>query len=179
MHYWRQSAWVAAAILLSLGAGGPATTDADPWRGKPREEILSLLGRPDKSKSRSGKESLTYKLFRLDDESALAPGLLVADVPGVGVVGRFERAPAVRGDELKYQPTDFDEDGRPIPGGFREEQTASVSWDSETGKAKRDEDLEIPGDSARGGRLTIKFHLDADGRVESWSVSPKKQARQQ
>jgi hypothetical protein len=170
-------AWIALAILFTLGADAPRAADDDPWMGKPRREVVSLLGSPNKTKTGHDKEVLTYKLFRLDPGSALSPRVLVVDVPGVGLVGRVQPDPDAGAPKMDYEPTGFDEDGRPVPGGFDDSQTTSMSWDAEAGKLKRDdglEDLEAP---SLGAKLTLKFELDRDGRVASWSVSPKKQAR--
>lgn len=169
--------WGAAVCLFVAGSGEVLSESPDPWRGKSRQDVLSLLGEPTKSKTGRGEETLTYKLIRLTLESSLAPGVLIVDLPGVGLVGKIERDPETRADDTMYQPTEFDEEGRPIAGGFKEEPERSISWDTETGEVERDWDPSLPDDLARASKLTVKFRLNAEGLVEDWSVSPKKAAR--
>jgi len=170
------------ALITLLATGGLAAGDTapgpeDPWIGKPSDEIVSVLGAPEKTKKIRGNGRIwTYKLLLLDETSVLDPSLRVVDVPGVGVVGRFDDRPRGVAVETTVEPTTFDKEGRPIGGGPSRTVSNSASWNPDTGELKRSYDPDEPEIATRAGKITVKFTIDDDGHVTEWSVSPKKRA---
>ena len=161
---------LAAGFLALVHAGESAAED--PWAGKSRSDVETLLGKPTKTKDAGdGTEVLIYKFVRLH-EGAVAPvGMSMLNVPGVGVVGQMPD-PGTFDDDLGIEPTRVDKYGRGVEGGMRGEDEYSVSYDTETKKVERSWE-ERP--SIRG-KVTLRFRVNADGEIESWSVSPKKAA---
>jgi hypothetical protein len=161
-------ACVFLACLPGLRAADPPLAE-DPWTGKGRDDLLTLLGEPTKKKADGkGSEQWTYKLVRLDPDAPPQPGVAVLNVPGIGMVGQLP-APGTPEGNMQLDAAGYDNDGRPTSGGWQPQEEASVSWGKDGKK------VEYSGDDTPSvqGKLTLKFHLTG-GRVERWSVSPKK-----
>lgn len=171
----RSIALMLAGCVILAGTAVPAAA-ADPWTGKSRQELETLLGEPTKEKKKSdGSALLVYKLVRLEEGAIPPPEMTVLNVPGVGVVAQMQRPGAMDGDEVSIRPTEMDAAGRGTGGGIESEETHSISWDTDGKKIERSwEGSERP---AIRGKVTLKFQLTAGGTIDSWSVSPKK-ARQ-
>jgi heat shock protein HslJ len=162
---------VAGLILVCLT--GLQAGEADPWAGKNRTDVVMLLGEPNKTKSANGGEILTYKLVRLDEGAMPPVGMRVLGVPGIrGLVGTRTPSGAINGDEVAINPTEVDGKGRGTGGGVEIEESSSISWNT------KDKQLERSWEDrpATRGKLTLKFHVSADGTIETWSMSPKKAA---
>ncbi len=171
----RRTTIVPLLFLMAAAAGARAAgaAEPDPWRGKSRAEIVTLLGEPHKTtRGAAGAETLTYRLVRLD-ESAIAPqGMSVLNLPGIGIVGRMHDIDPRDGREVSMGPTELDKRGRGTGGGIEEEQSFDVTWNSDKGQLERSWDER----SAIRGRLKLVFELGPAGAIERWSVSPKKRA---
>jgi hypothetical protein len=172
---FRVIALAAATVLAGAGAlgGEPESTDPDPWTGKPRPEIVRLLGEPDKAKTdRDGVETLTYKFFRVDPDAPPGPAALLIHVPGVGLVSRVDKKLTRDADPMYVEPTVLDEQGRRTGGGATPSQSASTSYDPKSGETTKTWDGHD--NPVVKGKATVKFVLDTDGRVVDWSASGKK-----
>lgn len=167
---------IALAATLTLGAGILASEvdDApDPWLGKSRDEVVHALGKPTKERSTRGDGArLVYRLHRLVEGAVPGPRMTVVEVAGVGTLVRV--LPASR-DDPRFDPTRLDGRGVLRPGGTVEDEGRSVTYDPDTRSFERDWD---PDDVVEvAGKVTIRFDLDARGRVVDWSVSPKSARR--
>jgi hypothetical protein len=100
--------------------------------------------------------------------------MMVVSVPGVGLAGQATPGGALEPDRISIDPMDIDKHGRATGGGTSERESASISWDPETGKKT----VTRTGDDRRAvlGKLTLKFVVGPSGTIRSWSVSPKKAA---
>jgi hypothetical protein len=163
-------------VLLVVGfvggvcGGEPA--DEDPWVGKSREDVVTFLGEPNKTKDAGdGGEILIYKFVRLREGDIAPMGMAVLNVPGIGLVGRMPGPAAMKLDTVIEDPGTTNRRGRPAEGGLGEDEKLSVSYDADSGELERSwEERTVPS----GGKATLKLHLDASGKVVSWTVSPKK-----
>jgi hypothetical protein len=168
---------VLGCLIVAGGVAAFAEPPADdPWTGRTRAEIESLLGEPTKAKqSKDGSGVMTYKFVRVGPGFVPGPDILLIEVPGIGPAARSARPDDGRPrDDIAFEPTDSDSHGELIGGGVRTSRSRSVSKDLKTGVV--DDDSPPPGPAGRE-RFKLRFELDADGRVVSWSVSPKKIAR--
>ena len=152
---------IVSLAASSLPAGDSDTLEIDPWNGKPRSEVVKLLGEPTKTKSaRDGRETLTYTFHRIAPDAPPHPEVMLLQVPGIGLVARILRG---GGDHslLGMEVPAYDEHGRTDGGSGLTQPTrksTSVSTSSE----------EMP---RMLGKVKLRLVLDGDGRVESWSVS--------
>jgi hypothetical protein len=161
-----------AGVAFICVAGLHAGDAGDPWVGKTREDLVLLLGEPGKTKTTDDGEHLTYKLVRLEKGAAPPFGMIVVSVPGVrGPVG-IVTAPSRDGSDVTINPTQVDPRGRPMGGGVETDESYTVTRDSEGNEQRSWDDR-----SAIVGKLTLRFELGADGKIASWSVSPKKAAK--
>lgn len=171
----RRGSWIVlmtVGCLVGVWAAEPAEDD-DPWAGKTRSDVVTLLGEPTKTKRvAAGGEVLTYKLVRLEEGAVPPAGMTILNVPGIGVVGQMPKAGAAKPGDATITPTQVDEKGRPVEGGVTTEESLTISWDADTKEVERSWE-ERP---AIRGRVTLKFNVTAAGGIESWSVSPKKAA---
>jgi len=160
-------ACLAASLVPTADPGAPET---DPWNGKPRAEVVQLLGEPDKAKtSRDARETLTYTFDRIAPDAPLHPEVMLLHVPGIGVVARVDRSRAP--DTLELEPPQYDSEGRAVGGGLTQTTKASTSYDPKTGKLTPSS---VPLERPRVlGKVKLRLALTPDGRVESWSVSGK------
>lgn len=175
-----RSLWPAAiAIVLgSVGDGAPRAGSPeapDPWQGKPKSDVVLLLGDPAKTKrADDGTETLVYKLFLLEDAATPAPEMLVLNLPGVGLVGRpYDLRPPGVGPELTIEPLAVDRQGRRVGGGVTETETVSTEINLKTHEKK----IAAKGEPSRPGiakRISVSFEVGPDGRVRDWSVAGKK-----
>jgi hypothetical protein len=156
------------------GSDGDAE-EADPWIGKSRRAVISLLGEPTKVKTaKDGTRTLTYKLVRLDPNSPAIPGVTLFSLPGVGLVGRYDRAVGMAGYDLAIEPITLDEEGRRTGGGVGAgSQGGGTSWDLGTGE-KTSTMHGGEGNPPIRGKLTVKFRIRSDDTVRDWSASGKK-----
>jgi hypothetical protein len=172
----RRGLLVACIALICAPCAWAAEPDpsADPWKGKSRSEVLTLLGDPTKAKkSENGEELLIYRFVRLDENAVAPVGMAVLNVPGIGVVGRRLGADTREQPEVGIEPTELDKRGHRTGGGVTEqEESHTITWDKE-GKHVEPAWEERP---ATRGKVTLKLWLNRDGEVASWSVSPKKAA---
>lgn len=160
-------AWLAGS---SIPAADPAAPEPDPWNGKPRAEIVRLLGEPAKAKKdRDGRETLTYTFYRMAPDAPPHPDALLLVVPGVGLVARVDRGRAP--DPMAMEPPQYDKEGRAAGGGLSQTSSASTSYDPKTGEVSHSSTG--PDNPLVGGKVKVRFVLAADGRVETWSVSGK------
>lgn len=160
---------LAATVALAAFAAEPP----DPWVGKSRAEVVERLGEPTKEKSaRDGTLALVYRLHRLREGAVPGPRTIVVEVPGVGTLVRVLPRDM---EEAVLEPTAIDGDRALKPGGIAEQRGGSTTYDAKTGEIRRDWD---PDDSSEVGRkVKLTFELGADGRVEAWSVAPKRARR--
>lgn len=171
----RRGPWI---VLMTIGClvgvwAAEPVPDDDPWAGKTESDVVTLLGEPTKTKDvADGGRVLTYKLVRLAEGAVPPTGMTVLNVPGIGVVGQMPKPGAVKAGDTTIAPTRVDARGRPIEGGVTTEESLTMSWDPDTGEVERSWE---EGPAIRG-KVTLKFHVTADGGIESWSVSPKKAA---
>jgi hypothetical protein len=169
--------WLIACVILACTLTGQATTAEpapDPWHGKTRSDVLTLLGEATKTKeSADGRSVLIYKLLRLHEGAVAPTGMTILDVPGIGIVGQMQQPGALKGGEVDILPTETDKQGRGTGGGLTEEEKLTISWDPDTKKTERSWD-DRP---AIRGKLTLQFRLTPTGEIESWAVSPKKAAK--
>lgn len=159
-------------FLPSLaGEAAAEHKEGDFFTGKERREIVVLLGEPAKTKSVKSGEILSYKLVRLDDHTAPTAGMRVLDLPGIGVVGKIERAGGSPADDaMVVDPSLVDSKGRPAGGGLTGVQSAEASWDTKTREMKRPPEPQRPEAPPKGGRIKLEIRLDAGGRVQDWSI---------
>jgi hypothetical protein len=165
--------WV---VLLLVGFLAGSWAGEDPWTGKSRADVVTLLGEPKKAKtSKDGGELLVYKLVRLREGTVPEPGMSVLNVPGVGVVGLWAAPQSMSDVEAGIAPTTVDRHGRSAEGGAGAPapEEASISWDLDKKEVTRSWE-ERP---AIKGKVTLKFQVNAAGEIESWSVSPKRAAK--
>jgi hypothetical protein len=161
-------ACVLLVCLPVLRAEDPPLAE-DPWTGKSRDDVLTLLGEPTKKKADGkGFEQWTYKLVRLDPDLPPQPGVMVLNVPGIGMVGRLPE-PGILTGSMTLESSGYDKEGNLRSGGWQPEEGASVSYGKD-GKTVEYTDEKTP---SVQGKLTLKFYLTG-GRIERWSVSPKK-----
>lgn len=164
---------VAAACLVAWcpAHAGDSPAGEDPWHGKPRSEIVKLLGEPDKAKPvRGGGETLAYTLYRIAPDAPPHPQALLIEVPGVGVVARIDRS--LGAERMTIEPPMYDEQGRPVGGGLTSTRGASTSYDLDEGKLSRSSTQDDK--PLVAGKVKVRFVLDASGQVVDWSVSGKK-----
>jgi hypothetical protein len=159
------------ACLSAARAADPAPAE-DPWSGKTKTDVTNLLGEPTKAKKSADGSLLTYKLLRLEQDAIPSSSMIVLDVPGIGVVARMLSDYSSGGSDVTIEPTELDRQGRGTGGGVGEQESASISWNTESKTTERSWE-ERP---AIRGKLTLKFRIDPSGAIESWSVSPKKAA---
>ena len=166
---------IAASMVLACLSGVQAAKSKsaqDPWSGKTSTDVVMLLGEPTKTRKTDDGSVLIYKLLRLEPDAVAPATMIVLDVPGIGVVARMLKDDSMRGVEISIEPTEVDKRGRGTGGGVTEQETASVTWNTDSRKIEHSWE-ERP---AIRGKLTLKFELDPHGTIESWSVSPKKAA---
>jgi hypothetical protein len=174
-----RSIWPATiAIALGCGAAAAPGTESpstpDPWKDKPKSDVVLLLGEPSKTKrAKDGAETLVYKLVLLENASAPAPEMLVLDLPGVGLVGKPYDLRGPGGPEMTVEPLELDSQGRPVGGGPTVTERVSTEIDLETHKKTITSKGE-PTRSAITRRISVSFEVGPDGRVRDWSVSGKK-----
>jgi hypothetical protein len=159
-------------LVVSLArAADPATKEPDPWTGKPRAEVVQLLGEPDKAKTaRDRRETLTYTFHRIPTDAPADPELITLHVPGVGFVARVPRGGPP--DAVGIGPPEYDQSGRPTSGGGRtQSSSASSSYDTKTGKMTTTSSES--GNPQVAAKVKLQLVVGADGHVESWSVSGK------
>ena len=164
-----------AALAVVALAWTPARSqtepaEADPWNGKPRSEIVKLLGEPDRTKAgRDGCETITYTLYRIGADAPPHPAALLVHLPGVGLVARVDK-PHDAGS-MTVEPPVYDEQGRPAGGGLGTTHSASSSYDPKTGTLTR---TSSEGDNPQVTRkVKVRFVLDPSGRVVDWSAPGK------
>ena len=154
---------IAGLAASSVPAADPDVLEIDPWNGKPRSEVVKLLGEPTKTKAaHDGRETLTFTFDRIAPDAPSHPEVMLLHVPGIGVVARILRG---RGDPnlLGMEVPAYDERGRADGGtGLTQPTRKSTSVQPKAG------DQEMP---RRLGKVKLRLVLDMDGRVESWSVS--------
>jgi hypothetical protein len=109
-------------------------------------------------------------MYRVDGQGSSDPDLILAELPGVGLVARrLSEMAAVDGGEMTIEPTTVDEHGRTTPGGVRANEDQSVTWESEEGKIVTPE---RPEPDARLRRMKLTLRFDASDRVTSWEADP-------
>jgi len=168
----RRGIWLAAIPLIFAQAAPQA---ADPWTGRPRSEVVALLGEPDRASNGRGGETLTYKLLRLRDGADPGPELIALDVPGVGRVARVVRTDdPFRGETVTIEPVGIDARGHAAGGGVTTERKETVSWDPKDGPPPS---IRRPRELPVAGKVKLTFQMDAAGRVRSWSASPPPRTR--
>jgi len=160
---------VLAGSPLAAAPEGSPTQDA--WKGKPRSEIVVVLGAPDKvTTAKDGTETLVYRLFRVDEGTALDPELVLLQVPGVGLVGRRPSgSDPLAGQRTTVEPNLLDKRGHST-GGVTTTESQSVSWSKKDGKTVSPE---LNRSSKVSRKVKLTFRLDASGEVFDWSVEPK------
>jgi len=156
-------------VLPAVAYAGDSGSDEeqDFWTGKKRPEIVTMLGEPTKAKtSEDGSETLTYRFVRIRDGSVPSPDLEVMSLPGVGLVGRtLDR----HGSDLRVDSSGLDGDGNLLPGGPSTSRSAGSSWNKDDGWQTDGGET----GTAASGKVKLKLQLGRDGRVESWTISPK------
>jgi hypothetical protein len=158
-------AGLVAALLLPVSAGD------DPWRGKSKSDVVAALGQPTKTKKSSGgRETLVYKLIRIDKDAPPDAGMRVFELPGVGWVAK-KPDPGASAETVSIEPTRVDEEGRPVAGGVTTTHSTETSW--EKGQKKTSGEPGPVDEPRRRSKVTVKFVLDAGGDVAEWSVSGK------
>jgi len=159
----------------AYGGSDGAADGADPWIGKTRGAVISLLGEPMKVKTgKDGTRTLTYKLVRLDPNSPAIPGVTLFSLPGVGLVGRYDRPIGTAGYDLAIDPITLDDEGRRTGGGVgADSQGGGTSWDLGTGKKTSTVHGGAENPPIRG-KLTVKFRIRSDDTIRDWSASGKK-----
>lgn len=162
--------WVVGLAAVAVLAPVQAQ---DVWKGKHRDDVMALLGEPDKTKkARAGSSVMVYKLVRVGDDAVPGPSFRVLDLPGVGRVGRMlkNQEPQVT-ETITVGPSGIDEKGRPGAGGFSRTETTSVSWDPATGERTGPDPPEKG--SRSGGKVRLEITLDGEGIVTDWSATAK------
>lgn len=161
---------MACVAASAAPAAGPEAPAADPWNGKPRAEVVELLGEPNKAKTaKDGRETLTYMFDRIAPDAPPHPEVMLLHVPGIGVVARVARGGAP--DAIEMEPTVYDKEGRPAGGGPTRTNRASTSVDAKTGEVTQSpSSQEMP---RLLGKVKLRLVLGAERRVESWSVTGK------
>jgi hypothetical protein len=168
-----------AALFLGWPAqaaesGGSPRTE-DPWIGKPRSDIVAILGEPDKAKrSAAGTEAMVYKMFVVGADVEPRADMVLVDLPGIGPVGRILPGPSESEESITIEPSGLDESGRPT-GGLTRSRSYETSVELGRDKAKPPRTEATP-EPKRRGKIKVTFELGPDGRVETWIVSPKKRA---
>ena len=161
---------VICLAAASVRAADPAAPESDPWNGKPRAEVVRLLGEPDKAKvARDGRETLTYAFERLAPDAPPHPEVMLLHVPGIGIVARVDRSRSA--ETLEIEPPAYDEAGRAVGGGLTRTTKASSSYDPKSGELT--ESPELLDKPRVTGKVKLRLSLAPDGRVESWSASGK------
>ena len=156
---------IACLTASSVPAADPNVLEIDPWNGKPRSEVVKLLGEPTKTKTaRDGRETLTYAFDRIAPDAPPHPEVMLLHVPGIGVVARILRG-RTPSELLGMGLPVYDETGRADGGrGLTQPTGTSTSRNSTSSQ-------EMP---RLLGKVKLRLVLDGDGRVESWSVSGNK-----
>jgi hypothetical protein len=171
----------AAIVATTLGAQG-ASLAAEPitWVGRTRDEVVALLGRPDKSKkAKNAKKAkgdkdgrvLVYNVYRLAEGAVVEGGVVVFDLEGVGTVARPRLAAVPSEAAVAVEPIELDAEGRRTGGGVGRSETYSRSI--ALGKDDPDPQPRGGGLPAHEGKLKLSLVVNGEGRVESWDVSPK------
>lgn len=162
-------------VFLQAHAAHSAPPVADAWIGRPRSEVVALLGEPDRtSRGREGGQTLTYKFLRLREGAEAEAAIVVLDVPGVGHVARVPRnVDPFAGESVTIEPAAVDGRGRPTEGGLTTTHTSRVSWDPKDGPPPP---VERPRPLPVAGKVKLTLELDATGHVRSWSQTPRKPA---
>jgi hypothetical protein len=165
---------VAIVVLGAWFACGvaPAEETGDPWLGKSVEDVTAVLGRPDKVKEAEGVRTLVYKLMLPGDPPPLDPRIRLLQLPGVGRVARWSHQDTSGNEPKTYEPTHIDEKGRVVAGNYDTQSSASMSYNTKSGKVERN--WEEGPDPGKVKKITLKVQVDAEGTVRDWSVSPKK-----
>ena len=165
-----RSTLLVAFLLVSLLP--LAAADLDPWIGKSRDDLLAVLGEPNKTKKSDAGQLLVFKLVRLEEDSPPPSGMQVLKVPGVkGMLGLMPPKALVPTADSVSTMGPEDKYGRGGGGDVETSESHSISWSKEDGLERSwDEQPAIR------GRLTLKFTVDAAGNIVDWSVSPKKAA---
>ena len=162
---------ITTALLLLLAVPSLATAP-DPWIGKSRDELTTLLGEPNKTKRSKAGTTLTYKLARLEEGSIPPSGMSVIKVPGVsGMLGLSPGGTKMQVASTASDSAPDDKYGRGGGGDVDAGESHSVSWSKKDGVERSWDDR-----SAIRGRVTLKFTVDGSGQIVDWSVSPKKAA---
>jgi hypothetical protein len=142
----------------------------DAWQGKPRSEVVTLLGEPDKTTRSKEGSTIVYRLFRIEQGAPADPELVPVLVPGVGLVARrSEQSDPFGGRSTTFEPTVLDEEGHPS-GGLTTTESRSVTWSKKEGATVRSEGSQR---AATHRRVKLAFHLDGVDRVRDWTVDPK------
>jgi len=161
---------LAGLAAFAVRAADPKAPEADPWEGKPRAEIIRLLGEPSKAKKGAdGRETLTYTFYRIAPDAPPHPDALLLHVPGVGLVARVDRGGAP--DPLTLEPPQYDDQGRAAGGGLTRTSSASTSYDPKTGEVSHKSTG--PDNPLVAGKVKLRFVLDAGGLVTDWSAPGK------
>jgi hypothetical protein len=171
MRFSRLTLFGGLSVLLCLAVLAAEGAD-DPWLGKDQQEVVTILGPPDKLKSSGDGRTLVYRLLLLGESPPLDPQLELFQLPQVGLVARAVQPAGSGQGEIRFEPTQLDEEGRKVEGGYSQHRSASISYDTKSGKVERD--VEPGPDPGKAKKLTLRFVLDEGGRVRSWSVTPKK-----
>ena len=161
---------VVGLVLTSLVAADQNDTNA--WKGAHRDDVVAILGQPNKAKKSGDGEVLQYKLFRMHVDSRPGPGVLLIEVPGLGLVGRpSDEFDPFEGQSIAVEPSEIDGEGHLVAGGLSTTHSASGEWSKKAGG------IDGPHAPARhpvlGKKVKLKFKLNADGRVVDWTVSGK------
>jgi hypothetical protein len=159
------------ALAVSFAALSSAPAAQDIWKGKPRQEIVALLGEPQSTKKlREGGELIVYKLVRLGPDVLPAPGMLLITLPGYGLLGRI---PAGEKQERasEIEPIALDSEGRPVGGGMTQTESRTMTWSKKDGMSG--DPAPAPGGEPQPkGKVKLSFELDRSGTVRTWSATP-------
>ena len=146
----------------------------DPWRGKSRADVEAMLGVPDKIKKGQEGETLVYKMLRFAEDAEPTPGMVLLELPGVGLVGRVPEFDDPRYRETtSIEPSGYDEQGRPVAGGVS--TSSSYSKSIHIGKDDNPPDP-TPNAPESVGKAKLVFHIAGD-HVRDWSISSKGKKR--
>jgi hypothetical protein len=169
---YRRIAMLALLLPWIAVTGALAGQDEDPWLGKHVDEVTTVLGLPDKVKQAGEVRTLIYKLMLPGESPPLDPRIRLLQLPGVGLVAQFVREQTGTSEEVEYEPTAVDEDGRLVPGGYNTNSSASMSYNTKTKTVERN--WEEGPDPGKVKKIKLEVEVDGEGRVRDWSVSPKK-----
>ena len=157
-------------VILVLALVAPAVHAAnDPWIGRSRDEVVVVLGEPDRAKvADEGSGRLVFKFHPLREGAVPGPRRMPVTVDGIGTL--FRVLP-LEPDDSAFEPTTIDHDGAMVPGGVRGSRGGSTSFDPDTREVETDRG---PADNVEvAGKVKRTVEFDADGKVMRWSVSPE------